>query len=171
MSDEPTLSEKERNQILHDLAIRAHDRHDAMLAERQKVAVESANVAIRALLLINGGAVVALLAFLGALESGDAEAVSLNQFVSALRYFAYGVGFSAVTAALAYLVNLLDADIQGLNEYHYEWPFVRAQKRHKILLTTRTVIHVCAILLSFASLTVFFLGVNQIANAVTNLGL
>ena len=155
----------------HDLAVRAHDRNDVMLAERQKVAIESANVAIRAMLLINGGAVVALLAFLGTLESGNAEAVSLNKFVSALRYFAYGVGFSAITAALAYVVNLLDADIQRSMDYSYdEWPFVREKKRRKQLSWIRGLLHVLAIVLAVGSLWVFFQGVNQIANAVSTSG-
>jgi hypothetical protein len=87
MSDQPLFSEKERTQMRYVLAERAHDRSDAMLAERQKAAIESANAAIRALLLVNGGAVVALLAFLGTLESSDAEAISVERFVSALSFF------------------------------------------------------------------------------------
>jgi hypothetical protein len=66
----------------------------------------------------------------------------------------------------------LDADLQSANEYSFEeWPFVLPKKRRKPLSWLRCVLHVSAIGLAVGSLWVFFLGIDEIAEAVSNLGL
>ena len=54
-------------------ALRAHDSNREELQNANAAAIEAGNIAIRSLLLINGGASVALLAFVGAVESGNSD--------------------------------------------------------------------------------------------------
>jgi len=93
-------------------AKRAHDLNRQTSAEFSKAALESANLAIRALTLVNGGAVVALLAFVGALEASEtSNSAKIDGLVAPLLAFALGIGCSVVAATVAYLVNMLDSDI------------------------------------------------------------
>ncbi|WP_204114623.1 hypothetical protein [Shimia biformata] len=161
----------EQKRLNLEQALRTHERNDAMMADSRKFAIEAANVAIRAMLLINGGAVVALLAFIGTLESGNHEAVDVKQFVSALRWFAYGVGLAAVSAGLAYLVNMLDTDILQSRDYTWDHPYVVEQPKQAWLIRIRVVLHLLAIALAVMTLTSFFLGINGVVDAVVSLGL
>ncbi|MBO9400444.1 hypothetical protein [Shimia sp. R9_3] len=162
---------KETTEIELEHALRAHDRNDSMIADSRKAAIESANIAIRSILLVNGGAVVALLAFIGTIESGNSEAVNAIEFVAALRLFSYGVGFAATTAALAYLINMLDTDLLSDTRYTWKNPFVEAQPSQKWLLRVRTTLHLLALLLAVLTLISFFSGVSAISGAVLDLGI
>lgn len=153
-------------------ALRAHDLNRNVNAEMRRAAVDSANVTIRSLILVNGGAVVALLAFVGALESGDINnAIKIEALVAPIRWFAFGVGFSAVTAALAYLVNMLDSDITDSVELIWKYPYVVSKKQAKWLGWLRLGAHISALALAIAALVAFFLGIISVTEAISHLGL
>ena len=171
MAENDEISQHDPKMLVREHAMRAHDRNDILWTESQKNAIDSANIAVRAILLVNGGAVVALLAFLGTLESANGDAISLSQFVSALRSFASGVGLAAVTAALAYLVNLMDADFFSRKTYHWEHPFVRENTKKKWVNWLRNAIHLLALGLGVFSLAAFFSGISSISEAVMALEL
>lgn len=169
-------NEPEQAKQFYDLnaehAKRAHDLNRQSSADFTKAAIESANVAIRSLMLVNGGAVVALLAFLGALESGDAgNAVKADVLVAPILWFALGVGFSAMTATLAYLVNLLDSGLVNSVRLTWEHPFIEDDEKAPRLRWWRVRLHVVAILLATASLVTFFLGVFTVTQAIGELAI
>ncbi|WP_152610530.1 hypothetical protein [Leisingera sp. ANG-DT] len=161
---------------LYDLntehAKRAHDVNRQTSADFGRAAIESANVAIRAFILVNGGAVVALLAFIGAIESSDAgSSASVGELVRPLLAFALGVGFSVVTATLAYLVNMLDHDITNSVKLTWEHPYVVDDGSASRLRWWRNRLHVVAILVAVASLAAFFCGIFSVASAISSLGI
>jgi hypothetical protein len=108
--------------------------------ESTRWAIESGGDALRTLVLINGAAAVALLAFLGnvlAKEPPRCVAFSLGNMKVAMVTFEFGVGFAGVASAARYLTQFSAA--QG-------WP------------KPADGFNIAAILLGLASLGAFFRG-------------
>lgn len=164
--------EQHRAEVERELALRAHDRNSELTVEYQRAAIASANATIRSLILVNGGAVIALLAFVGALESGDgASSVSVETLVAPIRWFAVGVGLATLTAALAYLVNLLDSDISSSYRCVWKHPYLEELDQVTKLRPWRMRLHYLAIVVAFCSLISFGLGVWTVTRAVGQLGI
>jgi len=71
---------------------RAHDRSDALEDQLNDGAFKAADVALRTIVAINGGAIVGMLALIGAVVGhGKADAAQVTQLVSYLSRFIYGV--------------------------------------------------------------------------------
>ncbi len=161
-----------RMHIEREHALRAHEQNQAATAHYQRAAIESANVAIRSLILINGAAVIALLAFVGSLESGaDAATINAAALVAPISWFAFGVGFAAVTAVLAYLVNMLDSDISRSYQETWENPYFEEQPRTRRLRPWRLGFHILAMVCALASLGSFGMGVWTVTEAIGQLGI
>jgi hypothetical protein len=105
-SDEPDW----RSVVVRDEARRAHDRADSFFEQVNEAAIKNGESAFRACLLINGGAAVSVLAFIGSLASKDVIGVSqLASVADSLILFALGVVAAVVGMALSYVVNYLTA--------------------------------------------------------------
>ena len=152
-----------------ELALRAHEENRQMYTDARKAAIDSANVAIRALLLVNGGAVVALLAFIGAIEAGESAAVSLEPLVEPVWFFAIGTGLSAVISTLAYHVNMFDSDIISSVQLTWQHPYVVKKPVARWLFWSRTGVLCVALLLAIGSLVFFFLGISSVTSAIQHL--
>ena len=78
------------------------------IARLEQASLDSAHEGLKALLLLNGGACVAILGFL-ATTLKDAKAGGFEPLVAAmlrsLTFFAVGAGLSVLTAVLSYLAN------------------------------------------------------------------
>jgi len=123
------------------------------------------------MILVNGGAVIALLAFVGALETGgNGTTIEFDALVAPIRWFALGVGFAAVTATLAYLVNLLDGYIFASFRLTWEHPYVHELQEAKRLKVGRRILYVAALASAVASLVAFFLGIVTVTSAISQLG-
>lgn len=172
-TNEPSYEELlARYHLDQEHAKRAHDLNRQSSFEYQKAAVESANLAMRSLILVNGGAVIALLAFVGGIESGEnSNTVASAKLVTPIFAFAIGTGLAMVTAALAYLVNMLDADINNSVELVWQHPYVVEESKAGKLRFCRIALHYIAILLSFGSLVSFFVGVWRVSSAIMALSL
>lgn len=102
-------------------AERAHDQHDQDWLQRNKAAGEAANIALRAAILVNGGAAIALLAFIGSLAAqGRVANQEIEAVANSLLRFAGGVAMALLATLLAYLVNLLQADSVAAKERIWE---------------------------------------------------
>lgn len=94
----------------HDFEVWKHQMpvmHAAAL-ELFKSALEAGQTALRFLVVINGGAAVALLAFLGNVASKDPSkvlTVSVQDVNQAMAIFVVGVGLAAASAAFRYLTQ------------------------------------------------------------------
>ena len=127
-------------------------------------AVANANATLRSLLLINGGAAVALLAFIGSLISSDEVqlAPSIDMLTAPLMWFAWGVSASVLGMAFAYITNY---SISG----HAFALYREDPKAEKKWLRIAIPFQVAAILVAIASLSCFVLGILAIRTAVTAL--
>lgn len=130
------------------------DKHDSRANWMENAAVEAGNNALKALLLLNGGACIALLGFLSstfsdmvdsntALQSSVTTAWNLllgfenssereklvTDIVAALSYFAWGAGFSVFGASVAYLTNSCYARGLYAMKRQWEWPFIVETKQ------------------------------------------
>ena len=154
------------DKIEREYALRAHEENRQMRTDARKAAIDSANLAIRALLLVNGGAVVALLAFIGAKVADDSAAVGLAPLVESVWFFAIGAGWSAGSAGLAYCVNLLDNDILSSVKLTWQHPYVEKKPVAERLSRFRTAAFLMALSAVVGSLVFFFLGISNVTYAI-----
>jgi hypothetical protein len=77
--------------------------------ERSRAAINTGQNAIKAGLILNGAAALALLAFISHLAQGN-NSTSVYVFADCLAWFAYGALDMGVVSALAYLTQWLGAD-------------------------------------------------------------
>ena len=91
-------------------AERAHDTLTDFASKTNTAAIEVANLALRTAMLINGGAAIAVLAFVGSLASRDKVSLqAITQTAATLIWFATGVAVATLSMGLAYFTNLFIA--------------------------------------------------------------
>jgi hypothetical protein len=132
-----SLDPKEELALRVRTAERAHDTTTDFGAKANEGAVKAAEEAIKAVILINGGSAVAMLAFIGTVASKDLlSGAQLAQISRPLLWFGFGVASAVVGSAMAYFTNLMIAESYGRMERSYQVPFVRdtaLSKRHRLL--------------------------------------
>jgi|GEM_PF-2910535 len=122
----PVLTPQQELDLRIRLAERAHDTETDFGAATNVAAVKSAEEALKAALLINGGSSVAMLAFLGTLVSQHVlSSGQLGNAIKPLMYFGGGVATAMIGSAGAYFTNLLIAGSSNRKERNYVEPFLR----------------------------------------------
>jgi hypothetical protein len=108
-----------------DFVERHHDIELQFGTAAHTAAVKSAEEALKAVLLVNGGSCVAMLAFLGTLVSRDALTPSqLGEAIRPMLWFGAGL-FSAVGASIAaYFVGLCRGNASHSRKRSYIEPFL-----------------------------------------------
>lgn len=118
-----------------DWARVAFGNHDRRSEALERASIESANLALKGMLLLNGGACIALLGFLASIFSSDAQKeeilVLLSPFLVALNRFAWGAGLAVFASAIAYLTNSFYARGLMAVTKKWEWPYVEENKSSK----------------------------------------
>ena len=145
---------------------RAFDRQDERKENQLAAAIESGHNAIKASLLLNGAACIALLGFLAntlglAKDGGDAARL-LALMLDSLSYFAAGAMLAAVTAGLGYLTNFCAATSAGAFSKHFNTPFIRATKSSSNWGRAYSTLTVITIVVAIASYIAFAMGVAKI---------
>lgn len=98
------LFEEHKARLAKWLSDNEHANAWSLESFRQVIALGQS--AIQSIFLINGGASVAVLAFIGHLASAPTTAKAVLPFAGSLRFFVAGVFFAAVTSAATYLSQL-----------------------------------------------------------------
>lgn len=123
-------------EIDRDHAQRAHDRNSELFDTANAAAIKSAEEAIKAGILMNGGSSVAMLAFIGTLASKDQlVAQQITLLAKPMICFASGVVAAVVCACFAYLTNIAVARVLSSHVAAWEHPYVKEgpkSKRHRI---------------------------------------
>ncbi|QQR69350.1 MAG: hypothetical protein IPI58_01310 [Alphaproteobacteria bacterium] len=114
--------------------------------ETFRSAITSGQNAVKSAFLLNGGAAVALLAFLG--QKGASPAV-----VDALLPFAWGVFLAAFTSGTIYATQYLNANLA------FDKHLPQDQKTACIKLLIGKICNILSVILCLASYVVFMLGV------------
>ncbi len=80
--------------------------------EMFKAVVTFATLAIKSIIVVNGAAVIALLAFLGNIWDKNGSAAIITAAGSSLGHFVYGLICGVATAAFSYLAQVVFAEVQ-----------------------------------------------------------
>jgi hypothetical protein len=153
-------------------AKRAHDNLRDFANKLNEAAVGNANLALRSGLLINGGAAVAMLAFIGGLlgKGAIAKGAQLVEITAPLIWFASGVAVATLGMGFAYFTNYCIAGNASTMSKHWEHPFVRvtaASKKYKI---AAIMFQLLAITLGFGAIGTFVTGMVRVYVAIQTLG-
>jgi hypothetical protein len=168
---EPQIDNTKR---VHDLnredAHRAHDKNSEFHSYVNKAAIETANLSLRTLVVINGGAAIAVLTFLGGVASKEQiDFAKVGVVASTLKWFAFGVALAVTAMALSYLTNFATASIASSRTQNWEHPYVADGPKTKWWRITNRVFHFLAMVTAFASLGLFVEGMFAASDAVTHL--
>ena len=160
------LEEKNRED-----AQRVHDNNRESIIKSNEATVNSGSNAIRAALIINGGAAIALLSFIGGLV-GDGKLTIGSQLQSVtepLRYFAWGVALSAVSMAFGYLTNFSATGILQNQRHIWKHPYLEETSGSKRWRVAYNVFLGGSVLTAIVSLVAFICGMIVTRNAIGTL--
>ncbi len=151
-------------------AQRVHDREAELHRTYLDIASKSAEVAVKTSVVVNGGAAVAILAFIGGLLGKDIVNVKqVADVSSSLIYFASGVAAGIGALALIYLMNYSSAAIVRWRERVFEHPYVRNTPRAEFMVGMYSVAHALAVAVSLMSIVLFVYGVLDVRDSITRL--
>jgi len=133
MSEQPIAKaplETEHAKRIYDLnrehGKKEHDRIVNFAIDANKATVDSGHLALRTAVLVNGGAAVAVLAFIGGLVGQGKVALGpqLNALTFALVWFAIGVASGALALGFVYFTSLSTVREANTLEKRWEHPYV-----------------------------------------------
>ena len=159
----PALTEEQRwlQEQNRSVAERQHDRQDEFFRHMNETAINASHVVLRTILLINGGAAIALLSFDGRLPSQQAKAVAAT-----LLWFALGVVATTVAMVFTYFTHLSMAGVIASRTMSYEHPFVVDGKKTSRRLLLKLVLHIVAAVAAFVALSLFVVGMLAVRSAL-----
>lgn len=141
-----------------------NDKHFEYGRIMNEQASHNANIVLRTLLMVNGGAAVALLAFVGRIVSLDVlkQSSDVSGLTLPLLWFGWGVVAAVIAMTFAYFTNYLN----GAHSFAlHAKDGVLAGRVAK----AKTFFHVFAIISTAASLGFFVYGLFQVREAITTL--
>jgi hypothetical protein len=151
-------------------AERAHDRNDQMADIFNQSADKNSQAAIRMVLAINGGAAIALLAFIGGLASRtNLDLRQLSIVTYQLKWFVFGVLLSGVAAASAYVTTYCGAGDRLLRDYTWDNPYVLENRKSRRFRHMRLGFHLLGFISAIAGLIIFAYGMHKVQVAIGTL--
>jgi hypothetical protein len=159
---------------LHEMMQRdAHREHDKLADYQQAIneaAMKGADAALRAVLLINGGAAVSVLAFIGGLAAQSRiKLEQLNMVANSLGWFAAGVATAVAGMGLAYLTNYIASMVEKSLEKSWQPPYARPGTRTPRLRRCKVAVHIVTVVIGLTSLALFVYGVLDVKDAISHL--
>jgi hypothetical protein len=131
--------------------------------------IKSGDALLRNLLLINGGAAVAILAFMGSVISKDAGSHKIiGDIAGGLTYFASGVIASVTALGLTYFVHFATGLAAASQKAVWEHPYIVPGKHTAWLARLKIGLHILAVALAVLSAVLFVIGLLAVKNAVTS---
>jgi hypothetical protein len=170
MSDQ---SSYEAAKYAHDLKLRAAERaHDqaANAAEQYREAtVRAGQEAMKVALLINGGAAVAVLAFVGGLATRTGISLGeLKAVTHSLYWFAGGVVSAAITAGCGFFASDLYAGSMHHQDRSWEHPYLSHNEKSKMLYNLGWWCSLGGTVLAGISLVLFVVGIWVASTTIAN---
>jgi hypothetical protein len=161
-------NDKEQQRWIFELqqehARREHDRSDDFHKYVNEAAIRTADAALRNLMLVNGGAAVALLTFIGALSKEQKPVIA-----NTLAWFASGVALAVAGMALAYFTNFFMAGIGSSMTKKWERPFLVDGPKTHLYRKLNLGFHIAAVVVAILSLIAFVVGIVKVRNGLANL--
>ena len=134
-----------------------------------RYAVESAQQTVRALVLINGAAGIAVLAFLGNLVAGGSDFQSglMKNAVMPMIWFSWGVVSAVLSIGFSYLTNYSITKSSTLTYRTYSHPYIEETTKSKFWSCWGESFRLAAILAVIVSVFLFVKGIYSTANIIT----
>ena len=131
--------------------------------DASKATVDAGNLTLRTLVLINGGAAVAVLAFIGGLiGQGKLSLEGGRDVASSLALFAWGVVAAVAAMGSAHVTNYCIAEATAKRRPIFDPPFFEEVSRSERWRRTSVAFHILAIALTVSSLALFVYGVMDV---------
>ena len=106
-------------------AERAHDREAEFFTAQNKATIDTGQLALRTSILVNGGAAIAMLAFIGHLVGEDKiKSEQIRDITSSLIWFAIGVACALVALGCTYFSSYSIAKLSHSRTRSWTHPFV-----------------------------------------------
>jgi hypothetical protein len=146
-------------QLNKEAAELAHARSAAWRESLNGQAAESSHNAIKAAGIINGGAVVALLALVGNIVDKEAAtSVSADHIGFAMLVFVAGLAASAFASGFSYFTIYLYVVAGRYRTWDYTHPYVHETRKSKIHTWFGALFHITAVVLVLGSYSLFVYG-------------
>jgi hypothetical protein len=169
-SNQPFDHEKWLHDLQREDAHRAHDKATDFYNQINEATIKSSEITLRTCFLINGGAAVSVLAFMGGLESkGLIGAPEFAPIADSLLKFAFGVVAAVAGMGLSYVVQYLTALYVRSMENVWEHPWVKPGKRTRLFGILKVSTHVLAVLVSVSSVVFFVYGIYSVRGAFAHI--
>jgi hypothetical protein len=161
--------EREDQQRAIDHARRAHDEMAEFAGTANKAAIDNVGLVFRSLLLINGGAAVSVLAFVGGLISQGKFSLGAQAagVAHALLLFAFGALASAAGTGLAYFTHLSVAGHALTVARQWDPPFVVETPTSRRWFRGSIIFLSLAIVSGIAAAALFLCGIVEVSHAIT----
>ena len=157
----------EIGRIKMEEAQRAHDREATLFRAHFEAASKAAEVAVKTSVVVNGGAAIAVLTFIGGMVGKDIVGVKqVADVSSSLMWFASGVAAGVTALAFIYLMNYSAASTVRWRKPIYEPPFVETTPRSKAMHAIYAMAHAVAVFVSLISIILFVLGVVNVRKSI-----
>jgi hypothetical protein len=151
-------------------ALRAHDRSHKYSEATNEAVVKGGALAIRTAMLVNGGAAVAVLAFIGALVRQDGITVNEIAGVSGgLLWFAGGVAAAVWALALSYCTNFCYGRSERSKNLTFNHPYISDGVNTRRWLCWAYAFHLGALMWGVLSLVAFVVGMFAVHGAIVKL--
>lgn len=172
MSDQQPSEEYQRWRFEQERAVaeRHHELEWQFVANSNEAAISNANVALRTLIIVNGGAAITMLAFAGNLVSSDKYAApQLVALTAPLWWFAWGIAIAVGSMMLAYLTNYSITSSVASRTHQYEHPYVESNRQSRTWQIIALIFNIAAIITALGSLSFFVIGMLQARSAINAL--
>ena len=165
-----TADDKWQHELKIANARRTYDILDAFTDKANDAAVKSSDAVLRACLIVNGGAAIAVLSFIGNLASKDSAVLKgLPSVAGSLLYFAGGVVASLCGYGFAYFTHYMTAAYNNSRPKIVEFPYTKDGPKTKLYSCIKTTVHIFALLAAVVSIALFAWGVFSVKDAIVNL--
>jgi hypothetical protein len=153
-------------------AVHCHDQLDAFRDSSNKAAIEAANLALRTAVLINGGAAVSVLAFIGGLVSQGKLAFGpqLAQAANSLLWFAFGAFAAGMGVAFAYFTTYCITGHAQNMVRKWEHPYFEEGAASRRWRHGSTFFRILAMVCGFGASGMFVGGIIEVRNAIIHFG-
>jgi hypothetical protein len=145
-------------------------RRKTFFEQVNEATIKTGENTLRASVLINGGAAVSVLAFIGGLASKELIGVSqLASVANSLAVFAGGVAVAVAGMGLSYVANYLTGAHAASQKKLWEHPWVTPGDHTESLAAWKTFVQVLAIGAGVVSILLFCGGVYSVRSAIEHL--
>ena len=150
-------------------ALRAHESLTEFTRQNYDAAFRSGQMALRMVVLVNGGAAIAVLFFLGTI-AGRVTVIQISAVVHSLIWFVAGITCGLLALTCGYLTNLYDANVGTSLNQTWEYPYSQPGRYTQYFVRVSRLAHILAVAAGAASLVLFVVGMWDVRAAILLLG-